>query len=387
MSEQPEMMPPFDGREVNPPPAPRTLGPAELIQIDLDHPLGGYQGVKDAIRSQGNLVAAIDAGKKRFFIIDARDAKSKQDFLIVDETFSIVERIGFKSFDETTSIVIGRAHHDDCFSYTPHVSREHFAVTSLGGQLYIENLRPTNKTTVTAHLVSSVKPCGYQPRYLVDDLSTNTISMRLAAHPNFGEQDGVAPYGYYLNHPVIGRTSTSVDGGVYLGGSAREAIVVDGKSETMKKVYESVLADLPPLSEHDGLLPLRALLLKVMHDVQITLPYDELAADEISAKHQDDKLIGLSTYVKERAGVCRHQGLLAAYIIERLINDGQMLGTVGVERNTVTEMGGSHAWAIFRPMRNVAEPSIVVDPTHSFVGTKARARTENRWEYYLNTDD
>ncbi len=171
-----------------------------------------------------------------------------------------------------------------------------------------------------------------------------------------------------------------------MGGSAREAIVVDGKSAAVKQVYANIASDLQLSIERNDTLLTRAVLLKVMREVQEVMPYDEQRAEYISWEHHDDKLIGLSTYVKERAGVCRHQGLLAAYLIERLIKDDYMTGSVGIERNTVEVMGGTHAWAVYKTLVNGTEEVIVVDPAQRFVGTKVQAQSEGRWEYRLTTD-
>lgn len=387
MSMPHEMMPLFGRGEVTPPPSERILAPEEQVQIDLETPLTGSQEMYDKLGVRGDLVATVNAGSKSFLIVDTRNTPSNRDFLIADETFSKESRTGFKGVLEDDPVVIGRGHYTDRFSYPATVSREHFEVLYTGEALFIRNLRPTNKTTVTAHLTLEQQPAQPLPRHVVEDIRTHLVEDRMQAHPNFGEKDETAPYGYYVNHPIIGRVSKSVDGGVYLGGSAREAIVVDGKSVAMKQVYQGVAAELRQSFERNETLPMRAILLKVMRKVQEVMPYDDRKTEDISRQHHGDKLVGLSTFIKERAGVCRHQGLLAAYIIENLIKNGHMLGAVGVERNTVEDMGGTHAWAVYKTRSNGAEEVIIVDPAQSFVGTKTQALREGRWEYRLTTDE
>ena len=381
------MMPLFDRREITPPPSERVLAADEQVQLDLEVPLADSQEMHSRLGIRGNLVATVDAGSKSFLIVDTRYTRSNRDFLIADDTFSKDSRTGFKGVLEDEPIIIGRDHHTDRFTYPGTVSREHFEVLYADEGLFIRNLRPTNKTTVTAHLALEQQLQGLLPRPASEDMRTEQAEDRLQAHPNFGEKDETAPYGYYMNHQILGRASKSVDGGVYLGGSAREAIVVDGKSVTLKQVYESVASELRQSFEIKETLPMRAILLKVLHKVQEVMPYDDRKTEDISRQHHGDKLVGLSTYVKERAGVCRHQGLLAAYIVENLIKEGQMFGAVGVERNTVEDMGGTHAWAVYKTMSNGAEEVIVIDPAQSFVGTKAQAQREGRWEYRLTTDE
>lgn len=384
---QHEMMPTFGGQEAMPSPFERALAPHEQVQVDLNTPLVDSKEMSIRLGILGDLVATVDAGSKSFLIVDTRTIGSNRDFLIADETCSKASKTGFKGVLEDEPVVIGRGHYSNRFSYPDTVSREHFEVLYTNNSLFIRNLRPMNTTTVTAHLVQEQQSQELSLPDGVDDMRTFYVEDRMQAHPNFRERDETAPYGYYMNHPIIGRASKSVDGGVYLGGSAREAIVVDGKSVAMENAYKDITSELRELFERSETLPIQSILVKVMHKVQEVMPYDGRKAEAIGWYHHGDKLIGLSTYIKERAGVCRHQGLLAAYIIENLIKDSYMLGTVGVERNTVEDRGGTHAWAVYKKGPNGAGGVIVIDPAQSFVGTKAQALRGGRWEYRLSTDE
>lgn len=390
MSQSPipaEEMMPFGRKEATPPPAEYILGPNEQVQVDTDLPLADSGDMRHKFGIEGNLVASVNAGSKSFLIVDVRDTDNNRDFYVIDETFSSRKRHGFKGILKHIPVIIGRGHSTDRFSYPSTVSRDHFEVAYENEGLFVRNLNPTNKTVITANLVFEARQPQFRlPHHLVKDVRTERAEERMQQHPNFGEKDDTAPYGYYMNHPILGRHSTSVDGGVYLGGLAREAIVVDGKSEAVRRVYDEAASELQGAFRRNETMPLRAILLKVMHKVQEVMPYDGPKTERISQEHYGDKLVGLSTFLKERAGVCRHQGLLAAYMIERLIKDGHMMGAVGVERNTVEDMGGTHAWAVYKTRQNGSEEVIVVDPAQSFVGTKAQAQREGRWEYRLSTD-
>lgn len=385
MSSPLETMSLFSRKEVTPP-SEKALQPGERVQVNLDAPLTSRQETQDALGINGVLVATINAGSKDFLVLDTRGSHTTKPFLIIDETFSKQDKIGFKGIAENKFTVIGRDHCSDRFIYPDTMSREHFALLYADEELLVRNLRPTNKTLLTAHLVTHSQPGQFLVESQVEDLRTRQVEARLQAHPNFGEKDDTAPYGYYMNHQILGRASNSVDDGVYLGGSAREAIVVDGKSVILRQVYDSIANELRQSFDRNETLTMRAILLKVMHKIQEVMPYDDQKTEHISRQHYGDKLVGLSSFVKERAGVCRHQGLLAAYIIESLIKDGHILGSVGIERNTVEEMGGTHAWAVYKASINETKEVIVVDPAQSFVGTKKQAQREKGWEYYLTTD-
>jgi len=380
-----EMMP-FWRRKETPQPQERMLDPYELVQVDLSAPLAGVNEVQDKLHMQGSLVATVNAGGKDFWIVDTRETSSNRDFFIVsNEVFSDKKR-GYKGVKEGRPVTIGRNYHADRFNYPGTVSREHFEVSYNDDKLFIQNARPTNSTKVRAYLALETEPRHEVGHYAVMDIRTDDVEDRIREHPNFGERDESAPYGYYLNHPVLGRASRSVEDGVYLGGSSREAIVVDGKSVALRQVYESVERTLQQSLPGEKTFSLQAVLLQVMDRVKDVMPYDAPKAEEINRQHPGDQLVGLSTYLDARAGVCRHQALLAAYIIENLIVDGYLNGAIGVERNTVVDLGGTHAWAVFKTMVNGREETIVVDPAQTFVGTKAQALREGRWEYRLSTD-
>lgn len=365
-------------------PTEKLLAPHEQVQIDIESPLIDSEEMLAKLGLDGKLVAVVNADTKSFLIVDTRNTSANRDFLIVDESFSGKNNTGFKGIEEDKPLTIGRGHYKDRFSYPETVSRDHFEVLYSDDELFIRNLEPTNETALVANL--NTEPRIKKPKYDIDDERTVLVEKRMRTNPNFGEKDETAPYGYYLNHPILGRASSSVDNGVYMGGSAREAIVVDSKSEALRQVYKDVFSELRQSLEKDETLPAKLVLFRVMQKVQEVMPYDGQKTEYISKEHYGDKLIGLSTYLKEHAGVCRHQGLLAAFIIEGLIRDGIIDGTVGVERNTVEDLGGTHAWAIYKTRSGGSQEAIVVDPAQSFVGTKAQAQNEGRWEYSLGTD-
>lgn len=378
-----EMSPQESSRELPAEPTEKWLAPDERVAIDLETPLADREEVQRQLGAGGPLVANVDAGGKRFYILDMRETDSNRDFYIADDTFSMPERRGFKGVLEDEPVTIGRNHHTERFAYPGTVSGDHFGVTYHGGELAIDNLRPTNKTLVTARLAPEYDN-GPLPED-VADIRTEAAVRRAERHPAYGEKDQEAPYGYYMNHPILGRRSRSVDNGVYLGSSSREAIVVDGKSQALREVYGDVAAGLRWELRNNRTVPVEALLRNVTDKVQEVMPYDGEAAERISREYQGDQLVGLSRYVNEEAGVCRHQGLMAAYVIENLIRDNHITGNVGVERNTNLDVGGTHAWAVYTPEHG-NEDAHVVDPAHDFVGTKAQARREGRWEYSLSSD-
>ncbi len=157
---QHEMRPLFGHEEVTPLPTERVLESEEQVQVDLETPLADSQEVQRKLGIRGSIVATVNAGGKDFLIIDVRGTQSNRDFVIADETFSTQDRIGFKGVLEDSPVIIGREHYTDRFTYPATVSRDHFEILYENEGLFIRNLRPTNTTTVTAHLASEQQPCS-----------------------------------------------------------------------------------------------------------------------------------------------------------------------------------------------------------------------------------
>lgn len=190
----------------------------------------------------------------------------------------------------------------------------------------------------------------------------------------------------YQGRPVIGRKS-KIDGGVYVvagwdGKNIGEAAVVDGESdEDLAKVYKILSADFPPGSTNRE--SPETVCNMVFAAAYNHIPYDMERTEALSDKLLDsgNEKIYLSAYFK--GGVCRHQALLAGWLLEKLIDQGIIKGTVAVERNFVPGRGG-HAWARYTSESGQA---YIIDAAQNFVGTLEQATKEVnenkiwRWDY------
>jgi hypothetical protein len=74
--------------------------------------------------------------------------------------------------------------------------------------------------------------------------------------------------------------------------------------------------------------------------------------------------VGLEYFISLGKGVCRHQALLAAYLIEKQIQQGNVKGKVSIDSNFITHRGG-HAWVRFKDANNQV---FVLDPTNENIG-------------------
>ena len=199
---------------------------------------------------------------------------------------------------------------------------------------------------------------------------------------NFCSNHRALLYGYYKNHPVIGRESPSVKNGVYFTVNPNsEAVVVDDASRTLQQAAKGMLRQVGRRFGKAPTVSTKKTLELVDKYTDQLMPYDLEKTEKLSAPHYNDNgLINLSEYVENKAGVCRHQCLLAAFLLETLVDKGVLVGRSGVERNHDIDAHGAHAWAIFEQPNGTV---YVVDPAQGFVGTKEQARAKGLWKYDL----
>lgn len=159
-----------------------------------------------------------------------------------------------------------------------------------------------------------------------------------------------APYGRYRGRRIIGAGSR-IDGGVYLGRMAREAIVVDmaRPGSLLRRVYDSFAAG---LCSHRGgrAPPTTALLVCALRGlIASAMPYNErrVHALEASTLPDDDGLVDLDLFLQAGGGVCRHQVCLVGAVLERLVDEGRLDGRVSLNR-CFSEGWFSHAWVLWR---------------------------------------
>jgi hypothetical protein len=359
------------------------------VTIDADRSFSDehhvvFAELYDAVGEEVPVVAGIRAGfdkdghsDSQFVILDTRDSRvfNSPYVLVEDGTF------GTKGIWADEELVVGRKRLQDRFQYSPHVSAEHFAISlTENGGLHIRDLSSTNGTAVTGYLQPQTRERS--TAHIIWDGFTQRFEDDVEHHRARGERDTEAPYGYFRNHPVIGRHSRSVKNGVY-GTIHSEQVVVDDRSVVMQRAVQATMRQLGELGATPTLAQ-PAMLRIIERQVAAVLQYDLEETDRLSRPHYYDKgLIDLSEYVNNGIGVCRHQALLAALFMEEAVARGYLHGSVGVERNHDLELNGAHAWAIFR---DGVSDDIIVDPAQHFIGTREQARRQKKWRYIVGTE-
>jgi len=382
--------------EFNNPYSPERLEPFQPTEIDTSVSLFDPNDVKETLGFAASVPAVIEAGDKRLMLVDLRQIKTDKnghrnvaidgesviinaDFLLVGtDEWDLGRNAGYKGIRSGEPVVFGRSPQHglrDRFNFSEDVvSRDHFKIEySEGTKLAITDLNSTNGTEIT------------RADHMAQAGSTMRAVNRHRAEPGYQDPDLEGIYGYVDGYPIIGRDSDSIKG-IYLGGGAREAILVDPNNDPrLDAVYKSLqkrsmLKSLMKRVIGSNYDDVEGQLEIVKSAVQSVMKYDRNTVDQFTRQFYGDKKVYLGEFIDRGIGVCRHQGLLAAYLIERLINDGKLQGLARVERNTIPEYGGTHAWAAFTTKDG---NQYVVDPAQSFVGSKKAARKQNRWDYYL----
>lgn len=204
------------------------------------------------------------------------------------------------------------------------------------------------------------------------------------------DHSGEVVLAMYHGRPVISRDS-QVNGGVYIVPGSQEAIVVDDgtkpkEGDRPKEInthYQKAFNDFIDLAKSYGVSvrqgvrrdQITDMLKALLISVGDTIGYDIKFSEYIRSNFKDRK-INLHDFIAEGKGVCRHQALLAGYILERLINGGFVSGSVSVDRNYVEDKGG-HAWARYTDEKGRI---YIIDPTNGYAG-KLDRKSNKIWSY------
>lgn len=209
---------------------------------------------------------------------------------------------------------------------------------------------------------------------------TKSAEENLRGDPRFEEPDLEAPHGWYLNRRIIGR-DTPINGGVYIVPRVQEAIVVDDTrfTEEYERTYLATL-DLiySTVRRNPQASVVRKVLMPVFSIVEKALPYDSAFANEIATAYRDRK-VNLGDFIRTGAGVCRHQALMSAYLLERLKKDRELSSKdrISIDRNYIPGQGG-HAWVRFTASNGTP---YILDPAQRCVDRLSHLIHSASWEY------
>lgn len=147
-----------------------------------------------------------------------------------------------------------------------------------------------------------------------------------------------APYGYFRGRHIIGEC-TRIQGGIYVGADPHEAIVIDEKYGTLRNVYNQLVESLKDLPEHPTHFEYHVFL-KVIELSRRVLAYRPEDTDQICDNEEisHDEKVALDVFISRRAGLPRHQVLLAAFLLEKLRSESIIQGLPALD-NAITAQG------------------------------------------------
>ncbi len=179
----------------------------------------------------------------------------------------------------------------------------------------------------------------------------------------------------YQGRPIIHRDSP-VDGGVSLGGYSREAIVVDSKKYSMLGKLYGIAKE--RISRGSSVI-------KAVYDtVKETMPIqNEEAVNELIRKYQiaGDQKVPLDLFLKEGVGVCRHDALTCAALLEMFKTEGYVRGKISVDRNTTKD--GGHEWCRYTAFNGEV---YILDVAQRYIGSLRNSERAGRWPYKRPSD-
>ncbi|RJQ16895.1 hypothetical protein C4573_02435 [Candidatus Woesearchaeota archaeon] len=167
--------------------------------------------------------------------------------------------------------------------------------------------------------------------------------------------------GTYQGRPIIKRDSR-INGGVSLGASPREAIVVDFQYGELDRQYQPLAQAVQrnPCAHESTIL---LAVYRVIDRVFIKRADKDLDFLIKKLDVKDDEKTKLDHFIRNGTGVCRHMALTAGALIERLIDEGYLTGKISVDRNDIP--AGAHAWARYTSQKGEV---IIIDPSLKFFG-------------------
>jgi len=192
----------------------------------------------------------------------------------------------------------------------------------------------------------------------------------------------------YAERPAIER-DTRIKGGVYYGAS-REAISVNPSD------YPAVYSDLYSAARRramtGGSIEPGKILRAVYKTVLWSMPYTQKGVQQLLqneaqsrglAKFPPGKVIDLGAFMKQHVGVCRHQALACAMLLETFKDDGFLIGNVSVERNSrwdpKREQTDGHAWARYTSQNRQV---VILDVAQRYFGPLGTLEElGSRWNY------
>jgi len=220
---------------------------------------------------------------------------------------------------------------------------------------------------------------------------------------------------HYQGRHIIERDA-DIEGGVYLGGGEREAIVVDSEYGAIPELYEDAKDTAEELAQENNSTISTYAPLAAFRTVQDAFSPSEEQLEHLVSRYGDiedlddgeyrgveteedlrnpsylvtkisedlgveeDGKVALDTFVNKDIGVCRHQALAAGAVLEHFQEDGYIDGDISVDRNQ--DSRGGHAWVRYEDQNRVR----ILDSTQD-VFSPLGLTEDSFWDYARPEDN
>lgn len=219
------------------------------------------------------------------------------------------------------------------------------------------------------------KPESVRPR-ASEWSRTEMVVTRLEGDPRYSPPTEGAPYGEYNHRHIIGR-DCPINGGVYVGAGKREMLVVDDSAdEELLNLYAELLRRrMADIAKNDRVFN-QGVLEEVFKLVKEKMPNDESFAEHYAFKFKNKEL-PVGKFLMIHGGVCRHHSMVVGYLLEKLVKEGYLQGTVSADRNQNSD--GAHVWIRYT---NRDGSVFIIDPTQNYIGPLHDPNSKHRWDYF-----
>lgn len=350
------------------------------------------------IKMEQELVAVVNAGDELFGLVRATDHERGDAAIMITRFADGVHRkrasiVGFVSARDQE---VGRTMllEDGHGNISPDMSRSHFTAKISSRGLHVGDSKSLNGTKVLENPSIALATAGQDIDTWCPKSATVKHEMTRTLHADPRTYWQLTARGremhdgsdMYQGRQKIDRHSRIAEH-VMFGIGGEEAIVVSpsrdpGYYQKLNKDLDKFMGDYDNMSDSQKAL-------KVYQFVSQRMRY---SLDEVKALNEklgvpSGGKIELSAYMSAGLGVCRHQALMCGYLIERLIDERKMRGSVHINRNgnwSPDDQFAGHGWARYT---DKDEKVYILDVAQHYFGELEKSLDrEDGWNYFQDEE-
>ena len=157
-------------------------------------------------------------------------------------------------------------------------------------------------------------------------------------------------------------------------------MVDDERSPELRTIYDEVFCRMTSKLKGKGFIHKNLAFSAISTVVNEVFPRwnGVVEAEQELSNSFSGKLMDIGENIRAQVGVCEHMTLVAAYVMERLIDEGYLRGKVSVDRNYIPERKASHTWVRYTSKGGKV---FILDIAKGVSGSMTEAMAKNKWDY------